>query len=274
MQNDKKIKPLLPWLGGSLIVLGLAIVTEQLLHTGWLIFALLSAFGLLVLFSGFRKKSTAWLLPGILLFGTGLGLFLGFSPLIKLPWMHQLGAFLIIFAIGWVVATLVPVLFHRKPAWWALIPAGLIGGTGIVFSFTNLNFLDFVLYPSFGLGLSLLLWGFFESLLGLIIPGSLISTTGLAIFLGWSKSGQPLSQTGIMLVVLALGWILVTFFARARMHRLIWWPLIPGGILAMVGWGLYIGGSPKTAVSFIGNTGSIALIIFGVYLLLVRRGMR
>jgi hypothetical protein len=40
----------------------------------------------------------------------------------------------------------------------------------------------------------------------------------------------------------------------------------------MVGWGLYIGGNPGNALSFIGNTGSIGLIVFGIYLLLMRRG--
>jgi hypothetical protein len=45
-------------------------------------------------------------------------------------------------------------------------------------------------------------------------------------------------------------------------------------VLAMVGWGLYIGGNPGSALSFIGNTGSLGLIIVGAYLLLLRRSIR
>jgi hypothetical protein len=40
-----------------------------------------------------------------------------------------------------------------------------------------------------------------------------------------------------------------------------------------VGTGLYIGGDPTRALGFIGNTGSIALMIFGLYLLLMRKGI-
>jgi len=65
----------------------------------------------------------------------------------------------------------------------------------------------------------------------------------------------------------------VTIFARVQTLKFVWWPLIPGGILAMVGWGLYIGGNPSRAVGFIGNSGSIALLIFGIYILLIRRGI-
>ena len=50
-----------------------------------------------------------------------------------------------------------------------------------------------------------------------------------------------------MLVWFSLGWILITVFLRLLMKKFIWWPLIPGGILAMVGSGLYIGGNPENA---------------------------
>jgi hypothetical protein len=77
-----------------------------------------------------------------------------------------------------------------------------------------------------------------------------------------------------MLVWFALGWGLITIASRILTSRFIWWPLIPGGLLAVVGWGLYIGGDPGNALSFIGNTGSIGLIIFGIYLLLLRRSFK
>ena len=44
--------------------------------------------------------------------------------------------------------------------------------------------------------------------------------------------------------------------------------------MAVVGWGLYIGGNPDNASTFISNTGSVALIIIGLYLLLIRRGIQ
>jgi hypothetical protein len=76
-----------------------------------------------------------------------------------------------------------------------------------------------------------------------------------------------------MLVWFALGWMLITVFSRVITTRFVWWPLIPGGILGVVGWGLYIGGNPSNALTFISNTGSIAMIIIGAYLLLLRQGI-
>jgi hypothetical protein len=66
---------------------------------------------------------------------------------------------------------------------------------------------------------------------------------------------------------------MISLFGRWIGRRSIWWPMIPGGILLMVGSGLYIGGDPTRAVGFISNTGSIALVIFGLYLLLMRKGI-
>jgi len=77
-----------------------------------------------------------------------------------------------------------------------------------------------------------------------------------------------------MLVIFAIGWGLIVLFARMLTEKFIWWPLIPGGVLAVVGWGLYIGGNPANAANFVANTGSIGLIIFGLYLLLMRRGIQ
>jgi hypothetical protein len=97
----------------------------------------------------------------------------------------------------------------------------------------------------------------------------------LGVYFAWStpEVGNSLVHTGIMLVWFALGWALITLSGRILVHKFIWWPLIPGGILAMVGCGLYIGGDPGNALNFISNTGSIGLMIFGLYLLLMRKGI-
>jgi hypothetical protein len=110
----------------------------------------------------------------------------------------------------------------------------------------------------------------------LIIPGCLLVGIGPGVSIAWTGiSGiNPLANTGTMLVWIAFGWGLITLFSKAVIEKFVWWPLIPGGILAMVGAGLYIGGNPGNAVNFIGNTGSIVMIIFGLYLLLMRRGIR
>jgi hypothetical protein len=77
-----------------------------------------------------------------------------------------------------------------------------------------------------------------------------------------------------MLTIFASGWFLITIIQRLIKPKLMWWPLIPGGVLAMTGWGLYIGGNPINALGFLGNTGSIAIVLLGLYLLLLRSGMQ
>jgi hypothetical protein len=167
-------------------------------------------------------------------------------------------------------------LLYRKFAWWPLIPFATIGSTGFSLAFTKAGIFDFVLYLLTGLGLVLLAVGVYKRLIGLIIPGCLLVTIGPGTALAWGgmTGANSLAQTGVMLVWYALGWGLITLFSRVVIEQFVWWPLIPGGILAMVGWGLYIGGNPGNAISFISNTGSIVMIIFGVYLLLMRRGIR
>jgi hypothetical protein len=109
----------------------------------------------------------------------------------------------------------------------------------------------------------------------LLIPGSLIVTIGLGIYFAWTEltEANTLLQTGVMLVWFALGWILISLGARVMNRKYVWWPLIPGGILAVVGLGLYIGGDPGNALGFISNTGAIVLMVFGLYLLLMRKGI-
>jgi hypothetical protein len=123
--------------------------------------------------------------------------------------------------------------------------------------------------------LDLLFWGMAARLFGLVIPGCLVVAIAPGIYFAWSSpiTGNPLVYTGIMLVWFAFGWGLITLCGRLIIHHFIWWPLIPGGILAMVGCGLYIGGDPGNALNFISNTGSIALVIFGLYLILMRKGI-
>ena len=99
---------------------------------------------------------------------------------------------------------------------------------------------------------------------------------GPGVYFAWGGSSRSggLAQTGIMLVWFALGWALITLLSRVTFQSFVWWPLIPGGVIGVVGWGLYIGGNPANALGFIGNTGSVLVIIFGIYLLLMRRGIR
>ena len=267
--------------GLILIAAGLVFALDQLLHTSWLTLSVMPVLGAIGYIWGLKLKRFAWVIPGALVLGVGLSSAAMLVPLhlsdeFRTEWFLRSGAALILFGISWLAIFMASWAACQTIAWWVLIPGLTILGGGVAFLAEIASPLDFFCYPLLGLGISLLAWGYFEKLLGLIIPGSLIIGIAAGIYFAWSKVTSPsgLAETGIMLVWFALGWVLITLFTRAAMAKFVWWPLIPGGLLAMVGWGLYVGGNPDNALNFIGNTGSVSLILFGVYLLLLKRSFK
>lgn len=236
---------------------------------------ILPAIGISFLTGGLHLRRVGLLIAGSLTLGLGIGVFLLFSQSLGLDMLVRFGALLLAFGAGWCLIPVLTYVLQRRIAWWAFIPGSVIVGAGLALISQPVQITSFALFIGACLGLALLAWGVYTRLLGLIIPGCLLVSIGPGIYAAWTGVNEPsaLSRTGIMLVAFALGWGLITVFSRVIKSAFVWWPLIPGGILAMVGWGLYIGGNPENALSFIGNTGSIGLIIFGVYLLLLRRGI-
>ncbi len=262
--------------GLTLILMGGIILLDQFLKTGWLTLVALPLGSLAFLAWGLRVRLKSLMTVGSVLAGLAAGCFIALSHLFALDWAAQIGYLLVSFALGWGLAAILLYLTYQQIAWWALIPGAVLAGVGACFFRTPLHPLDFVFFPGFGLGLVLVAWGLYTHWIGLIIPGSLLLGVCPGIGLAWGdlKMENSLSQTGVMLVCFALGWGLITIFSKLAINKFIWWPLIPGGIMAMTGWGLYIGGNPKNALSFISNTGSIGLILFGLYILLWNSELR
>lgn len=261
--------------GLTLIATGLIILAEQYIKTGWLILVALPLIGAVFFAALVRQQRLGFIIPGSLLLTGGIGALLAIKVFDESGWAIRLGSFFLAFSFGWVLITVVTHFVNGKAILWPLIPAGAILSVGASFFFGDLSLVNFVFFIVTGFGLVLLFTGIYTRLFGLILAGALLVGIGPGIYFSWNQNAGPnaLAQTGIMLVWFALGWGIITVLYRALFHKFIWWPLIPGGILAMVGWGLYIGGNPGNAMSFIGNTGSIGLIIFGAYLLLMKRGL-
>lgn len=274
--------------GILLLLAGSILFLDRFLKTGWLSLLVLPAIGIFLYLWGFRRKVAGLIIAGGLLGAIGIGGMAAWGPAVRLSLpgqieltivphslLAQMGLLALYTGIGWVVIVITTAAITSRPTWWALIPGGVLLALGGCLLFSPLRWVDFVLYGTLGVGLPLLLWGLITRLIGLVIPGCLLSGIGPGIYLAWKipAAGNGLTQTGIMLVCFSIGWVLITVAARRVVQKPVWWPLIPGGILAMVGTGLYIGGDPTHAIGFIGNTGSIALMIFGLYLLLMRKGI-
>jgi len=261
--------------GFILILIGFLLGLDQILKTGWLTFLIFPFCGMVMIGLGLNLRGMGWLIGGSLMLGMGwAGYFLlgGASQVVS---AGQVGSAFLVFGGSWFLIPVLSAFIHRPIAWWALVPGSILIGTGLPLNGSQLYVVDFVLYIVGGLGLSLLVWGMAEKLFGLIIPGSLLLGIGPGIYFGWRDlvDINALAQTGVMMVFFAFGWGLITVLARRIYGKFIWWPLIPGGILAVAGWGLFIGGDPGNALGFIGNTGTIGILVFGLYLILMRKGM-
>lgn len=262
-------------LGIGFISVGLAIFLEQILKTGWLVLVILPIGGAVFLVESTRAKKFGLLIAGSLIFGAGIGGFLYFSSAFPISLEQRIGWLIIAFSAGWALITAGSTWVVPQRVWWPMIPGGILFFVGLCFLITPLRLVDFVLFITVGVGIVLLIWGVFWRIFGLIIPGSLLITIGPGIYFAWGTelAVNALSKTGMMIAIFSLGWGFIILFSRVVTTKFIWWPLIPGGVMAVVGWGLYIGGDPGNAPSFIANTGSIGLIIFGLYLLLLRKGI-
>ncbi len=260
-------------IGAASILSGLILLVENSVNSGWLLYLLPIVIGGFSLFYGAKYELLLIHLSGWIL------LLVGIASIFILQSdgsiIFALGLFFFVFGLSWLGFFAAVYLRSKKILFWAFLPFINLASIGALFLFSRLRFLDFVFFIGFGIAVSLLGAGLYWRIFGLIIPGSLLAGIVPGVYFPWAQTANanPLLQTGVMLVWFALGWGFITIFSRVQTQAFVWWPLIPGGILAMVGWGLYIGGSPESAVGFIGNTGSIALLIFGIYIILMRRGL-
>lgn len=265
-----------PLIGVILVVSGLLLLLDQRLVTGWISISIPLSIGIVLAAYGLFKKATWWLVPGMIIIGLGLATLLIFGNLLSVSTNDRIGYAFIGNAVVWLALFFVIWRLSRQLPWWTLFIAFNCVALGYIFLVERFFLLDFIMYLSGAIGLVFLLWGSFTGKMGLIIPGALLISTGAGVYYGWSNPEQPggLQKTGIMLVWFSMGWLLITVFSRVMKKRFIWWPLIPGGILLMVGSGLYIGGNPQNALGFLSNTGSIGLILVGAYLIFLKFGMK
>lgn len=265
-----------PAIGVILVIGGLLLFIDQKLHTGWIPISLPVIIGLVMLVYGIWSKDNNWNIAGLNVLGLGGIIFVLFQPFMQVEVLFLLAFGLLLFSLCWLGIFFSTRLLVKKYYWWALFIVSMSLAVAIVFIIGDLSVLTFSLAISLAVGIIFIIWGFFKKGIGLFIPGLLLITIGIGVYNGWATVGDVngLRDTGIMLVWFSLGWILITICSRVFYKKFVWWPLIPGGILAMVGSGLYIGGNPSNALGFLQNTGSIGLVLLGLYLILLKFGLK
>ena len=264
-----------PMIGAVLIVSGLLFLLDQRIRTNWLSLALPVFISLIILATGIISKKRLMLISGFILFGLSSAFFIMFQRIVNYKIPTLICAALGIFAFSWLLLFVSLAAIRKTMAWWALFVATISGAVSYNFMLKHQTLLSYVFSVSLAISIVFLLWGGRKKQLGLLIPGLLVGTIGSGVYFAWNGKTEynGLQATGTMLMWFAMGWILITVISKIFSKKFVWWPLIPGGVLAMVGSGLYIGGNPGNALGFFQNTGSIGLILFGVYLILLKYGM-
>lgn len=131
-----------------------------------------------------------------------------------------------------------PELPRRKRRSPASDPGGLVAG--LVIAGIGLFFLAGQLEPDIGrfvtmfIGLALLAVFVVTRQYGFLVPGSILTGVGIGIVLDSAASGE--AESGVMMLALAGGflgiWVIGSLYRLSENH---WWPLIPGGILTLIG---------------------------------------
>jgi hypothetical protein len=118
--------------GVALIAIGLLLVLVQIVKidiSGWLF---LGGLGLIFLVWGLATRTFGLVIPGGVLGGIGLGVFLTELPLDGMTDTASGGLFLLGFSLGWALITLLSPLTTERIQWWPLIPGGIMAAIGAV----------------------------------------------------------------------------------------------------------------------------------------------
>jgi len=125
-----------------------------------------------------------------------------------------------------------------------------------------------------GLAMIFLLWGLLTREIGLLIPGGILAGIALGVYLiiGPYAGQIEENQGGIFLLAFSAGWALISLLSLISKQGFQWWPLIPGGIIGLVGLAVMRGGAAMQLLEILGYAWPLALVAVGAYLLLRRRG--
>jgi hypothetical protein len=142
-----------------------------------------------------------------------------------------------------------------------------IGVAALVATYVRSPLVALLFLPA--MGVIFLLWGVASRQVGPLIPGGILTGIGVGVVLAQQMyahaDGQ--AQSGVILLSMGAGFLVITPLALLVARRRMWWPLLPGVILAAIGAALLVGGPALAVVQFLGAFWPVLLIAIGVYVL-------
>lgn len=149
-----------------------------------------------------------------------------------------------------------------------LIAVGLVVFVGQVVDLPDLKLL---VLPA--LAAIFLVAGLVTREIGLIIPGGILAgiALGIGLIAGPGTAEIQVDEGGVFLVAFSLGWALIALLSPLTRQGFQWWPLIPGGIIGLVGLAALQGGAALRALEIVGYLWPLVLVGVGIALILRRR---
>jgi hypothetical protein len=162
-----------------------------------------------------------------------------------------------------------------------VVTGAILVTIGMLTLVTNLVKADLSMFLVLGIGVTFLVAAFAARSRGLLIPGGIVSGVGTAIVV-MERYGYALSENGkgaLFLLVFSLGWVLITATSLIipeddGTRPVMWWPLIPGGIMAAIGAMILQGETGLKILTYLGQGWPVVLIGIGLYLLLRRKELK
>jgi hypothetical protein len=148
------------------------------------------------------------------------------------------------------------------------ITLALIGVMVLLLNLVKIDAIAFLILPT--LGVLFVGWGFYTRRFGFTIPGCILTSLGVALFVSQQITNVE-DSGGIFVLALSIGFVAIAVLAVPFRQKNVWWPLIPGAILGVIGIGLLIGGDALKVVDFISKAWPVLLVAIGLYILFAPR---
>jgi hypothetical protein len=114
------------------------------------------------------------------------------------------------------------------------------------------------------IGLAFLVGYWFLDSYGLLIPGAIM--TGLGVGVVFTENFSAPESVGLL--GLGIGFLSIYLIDRIRSRKNRWWPLIPGGIVTVIG----VGSSVASMRDIVATYWPVVLVFIGV--LIIWKGLR
>lgn len=103
---------------------------------------------------------------------------------------------------------------------------------------------------------------------GFLVPGGILSGIGVGVLLETLISDVPGDfEAALFLVPFGCGFILIWILDRVYTQESNWWPLIPGGIMVVIGLAVGIGGVALDLLALVGTWWPLILVLIGGWIL-------